>query len=67
MKLYLMVLENANNRYRNNEQACSKQNLHNHAIFCWDKPTTIPYPVATYVLLKHLSSDKRLETIIIGK
>ena len=51
----------------NDKHVCSKQILHNHAIFCWDKPTTIPYPVATYDLLKHRSGDKRIETIIIGK
>jgi hypothetical protein len=30
------------------------------------KPTSFPYPVANYVLLKHRSGDKRLETIING-
>ena len=50
----------------NNKHVYSKQNLHNHAIFCWDLPTTIPYPVATYVFLKHRSGDNRLETVIIG-
>ena len=39
---------------------CSKQILQNSAFFCWDKPTTIPYPVATYVFLEHRSGDKRI-------